>query len=214
MYILAFEQARVSLPSGALWVGDCKMGALATRAHIHHHQHYYLMPLARTGQVSELLAQWLVQLPQQESRLEQVRLLKADGSISRQLEGYVTSRGVEGETPEGYPVCWREQVFLVHSANHHQQQQRGLEQRLQTAMAKLLGLTPPVGRGRKQIKTETQLVQQAQSILKSQGEDYPTIRILSSNLYGLTRKVWVVKIKDRYFLLSLITRIRSDKLSG
>ena len=167
LYIPAFEQARGHLPPGVLWVGDCKMGALATRAHIHHHHHYYLMPLARTGKAPELLAQWLEELQSTECPLERVTLLKADGSIGRQLEGYVTSRGVEGKTPEGYRVCWQEQVFLVYSANHHRQQQQGLEKRLQTATAKLLGLTPPVGRGRKQISQETELAQKAQTILKT-----------------------------------------------
>jgi len=41
LYIPTFDQARVNLSAGRLWVGDCKMGALATRAHIHHHHHYY-----------------------------------------------------------------------------------------------------------------------------------------------------------------------------
>jgi transposase len=167
LYIPAFESARVSLPVGLLWVGDCKMGALATRAHIHHHHHYYLMPLARTGQVPELLAQWLGELRSQEGALERVTLLKADGSMSHQLTGYVTSRVVEAKTPEGYGVCWREQVFLVHSPKHHEQQEKGLEQRLQTATTKLLKLTPPVGRGHKQISEETELVQKAQAILKA-----------------------------------------------
>jgi transposase len=120
LYIPAFESVRVSLPVGLLWVGDCKIGALATRAHIHHHHHYYLMPLARTGQVPELLAQWLGELRSQEGALERVTLLKADGSMSHQLTGYVTSRVVEAKTPEGYGVCWREQVFLVHSPKHHE----------------------------------------------------------------------------------------------
>lgn len=167
LYIPAFDQARVSLPAGLLWVGDCKMGALATRAHIHHHQHYYLMPLARTGQVPELIEQWIGELRSQEGALEQVTLLKADGSISHQLTGYVTSRVVEAKTPEGYGVCWREQVFLVHSPKHHEQQEKGLEQRLQTATMKLLKLTPPVGRGHQQIREQAELEQKAKTILKS-----------------------------------------------
>ena len=166
LYIPAFEQARVNLPSEVLWVGDCKMGSLATRAHIHHHHHYYLMPLARTGKVPELLEQSLVEMTSQKQSFEKVTLLKADGSINRELEGYVSSRCVEGDPPEGYPVCWQEQVFLVYSANHSKQQQQGLQKRLDNATQKLLALTPPVGRGRKQIRDEPDLVRQAQAILK------------------------------------------------
>jgi transposase len=72
-----------------------------------------------------------------------------------------------GQTPQGYAVCWREQVFLVHSLVHEQRQQQGLKTRLQTATEKLRRLTPAVGRGRKQIATETELLQKANAILKS-----------------------------------------------
>jgi transposase len=168
LYIPAFEQVRARLAQvDLLWVGDCKMGAAATRSHIHHHHHYYLVPLARTGQVPELLAQWLSEMRQQSSMLHQVSVLRADGSEGSGLSGYVTKRRVAGQTPEGDPVCWNEQVFLVHSLTHQQKQEQGLEQRLQTAMTKLWQLTPPVGRGRKQISEADVLVQKAQAILKA-----------------------------------------------
>jgi len=45
---------------GLLWVGDCKMSALATRAHIHHHQH--LLPDAlNTGGQSARIQQWIAE---------------------------------------------------------------------------------------------------------------------------------------------------------
>ena len=38
LYLPIFEQVRQTFNTqGLLWVGDCKMGALATRAQIHHH---------------------------------------------------------------------------------------------------------------------------------------------------------------------------------
>ena len=40
---------------GLLFVGDCKMSALATRAHIQHLEHHYLCPLALVGDNAELL---------------------------------------------------------------------------------------------------------------------------------------------------------------
>ena len=46
------------------------------------------------------------------------------------------------------------------------QQQRGLEQRLKTATEKLMSLTPPVGRGKRQIRDEAVLHQKASAILK------------------------------------------------
>jgi transposase len=167
LYIPVFESSRASLSeTNLMWVGDCKMGSLGTRSHIHHHQHYYLVPLARTGQVPELLAQWLSEVRQTEREPYQVNTERYDGSEGAQLSGYRIERVVEGQTPEGYGVCWQEQVFLVHSQAHEQRQRQGLEKRLQAATEKLLRLTPDVGRGRKQIANESELTQKAKAILK------------------------------------------------
>ncbi len=168
LYIPAFEQSRATLAEAELmWVGDCKMGALGTRGHIHHHQHYYLVPLARTGQMPELLVQWLGEMRQMQVNVHEVKTQRSDGSEGATLSGYRTERVVEGQTPQGDAVCWREQVFLVHSLAHEQRQQKGLETRLQTATEKLLKLTPAVGRGRKQVTNENELIQKANTIIKS-----------------------------------------------
>jgi len=44
---------------GLLFVGDCKMSALATRAYIAHLQQRYLCPLALTGETAQDLPRWL-----------------------------------------------------------------------------------------------------------------------------------------------------------
>ena len=44
---------------GLLFVGDCKMSALATRAHIAHRQQHYLCPLALTGETGQDLPPWI-----------------------------------------------------------------------------------------------------------------------------------------------------------
>jgi transposase len=168
LYIPAFEQGRASVAEAdLLWVGDCKMAAFATRSHIHQHQHYYLVPLARTGKVPEWLTQRVSEMRSAAVEPQVVQTQRYDGSEGVCLSGYATTRVMEGQTLAGYPVCWQEQVFLVHSSTHEHQQKQGLEKRLQTATQKLLQLTPPVGRGRKQIAIENELVQKANTILKS-----------------------------------------------
>lgn len=168
LYIPIFDQVRVSLnQSDLLWVGDCKMAAIATRSHIHHQQHYYLMPLPRTGQVPQWLRQWLTEMRESQAPLASIVVPRGDGKEPSRLSGYEMTREVEGTTPEGNPVCWQEQVFLVHSLAHQQQQENGLRNRLQNATEKLWKLTPPVGRGRKQITQQSELEQKVQAILKS-----------------------------------------------
>jgi transposase len=61
-----------------------------------------------------------------------------------------------------------ERVFVVYSESYAQAQARGLEHRLATATAKLNALTPPRGRGKRQIKDEAQLRQTAQAVLQAQ----------------------------------------------
>ena len=168
LYIPVFEQVRAGLPQKPLlWIGDCKMGALGIRSHIHEHDHYYLAPLARIGHVPELLNEWLAELQEKPERLHHVLLPRGDGTYSSEVEGYELCRGVEGKTEQGWGVCWQERVFLVYSSTYQQQQQRGLETRLQKASEKLITLTPPVGRGRRQIRQQDILEKKAQAILNS-----------------------------------------------
>lgn len=56
LYVAMFEQLQASLAKpGLLWVGDCKMSALATRLAMQNHQHYYLTVLPRTDTTVELI---------------------------------------------------------------------------------------------------------------------------------------------------------------
>ena len=167
LYLPMFEQVRQSFTRlGLLWVGDCKMGAKATRARIHQQQHYYLTPLARVGSVPELLEQGLIDAVANGSPLLRVHRLDAKGHSQEIATGYELSRQQEHHQADGNTVEWTERVLLVHSPAHTQQQQRGLEQRLKRATQKLNALTPAVGRGKRQIRSLLDLQQKANAILK------------------------------------------------
>lgn len=169
LYLPIFEQVRQSFNTqGLLWVGDCKMGALATRAQIHHHQHYYLVPLARVGSVPDLLRQGLSDSLEQESPRIGVKRTDAKGHVKEIATGYELSRNLETELADGTTMTWTERVLLVHSLAHAQQQQRGLEKRLQTATEQLKALTPKIGRGKRQLRELSTLQDKANAILKAQ----------------------------------------------
>src|SRR5947209_9733424 len=60
LYVPIIERVLASLGrQGLLFVGDCKMSALATRAHLVARQQYYLTPLALVGETAELLPAWI-----------------------------------------------------------------------------------------------------------------------------------------------------------
>ena len=167
LYIPVFERVRQTLQIlGLLWVGDCKMSALSTRTHIHHHQHYYLTPLARVGNVPDLIQQWIKSGTHNTPNLE-VCVSDPDGQPRVIATGYEFSRQQSANDAHGKTLEWTERVLLVHSPVYEQQQQRGIEQRLQTATTKLKALTPLTGRGKRQIRELEVLQQKAQAILKS-----------------------------------------------
>jgi transposase len=60
-----------------------------------------------------------------------------------------------------------EQVFVVRSESYRKCLLEGLEGRLQRATAKLMALTPPPARGKRQIQDEVQLINAATAILKA-----------------------------------------------
>ena len=57
LYIPTIERVLTCLGrTGLLVVGDCKMSALATRAHLQEQGQYYLTPLAQVGETARAYA--------------------------------------------------------------------------------------------------------------------------------------------------------------
>src|SRR6266481_8743143 len=142
---------------GLLIVGDCKMSALATRAHLQEQGQYYLTPLALIGETAQQMPGWIEAGVAQGDALTQV--LSEDGKQAL-AEGYEMSRTcVSGE------LRWHERVLVVRSLAYAQTQCRHLEEHLDKAQAALLSLTPPVGRGKRQITEEAALQGAAEAVL-------------------------------------------------
>jgi transposase len=158
LYVPTIDRVLACLDrQGLLIVGDCKMSALATRAHLEAHKQYYLTPLALVGETAELLPAWIEAGVAQGESLTEV--LGEDGKqvLAR---GYELSRMcVNGE------LNWQERVLVVRSQAYADTQRRHLEERLVKAQQALLALTPPVGRGKRQITEEAALESAAEAVL-------------------------------------------------
>src|SRR5438552_7129558 len=62
LYLPIIERIRTGLKTpGLLFVGDCKMSALATRAYLARHQDFYLAPLPLTGATAEAMEAWITE---------------------------------------------------------------------------------------------------------------------------------------------------------
>jgi len=162
LYVPTIERLLQHLPPrGLLFIGDCKMSALATRIYIHHRQHYYLTPLAKVGQVPEQLSEWIAQALSGAVRL--TRLEAEDGSLWG--EGYELTRPQSATLPDGRTLEWQERVLVVRSEQFAAAARHGLQQRLERAQAALEALTPPRGRGQRQYTEAAPLREAVEAVL-------------------------------------------------
>ena len=167
LYIPAIDRAMTMLTErGLLFVGDCKMSALATRVHILKGENHYLTPLAMIGETATAMPTWIKQGLDKDGKLIDVYGEKRDkdGKPCLLCKGYEFTRTCTSDV-EGSGFTWEERVMLACSARHARSMEEGLEKRIASAQSKLKALTPAPGRGKRQIKDETQFVQAMESIL-------------------------------------------------
>lgn len=184
LYIPSIERIRVGLQTpGLLFVGDCKMSALDTRAYLAGHQDWYLAPLPLTGATAGAMDAWIT-----------VGVTKGKAGELTQI-WRTNDRGHEVLAAEGYEferLChapgrveeWSERVLVVRSPMHATQQAAGLEKRLSHAETQLTALTPPRGRGKRQITDEATLVEAIARVLTAHRVD------------GLLSVVWEKQVEQ------------------
>jgi transposase len=166
LYIPIIERMRRGLhKTGLLFVGDCKMSALDTRAYLARHQDWYLSPLPLTGATAEAMDAWItVGVTKGEAgELTQIWRTNDQGHEVLAAEGYEFERTCCAPVDD---MTWSERVLVVRSPMHATHQAAGLETRLRHAETKLAALTPPRGRGKRQITDEATLVEAIALVLK------------------------------------------------
>src|SRR6266446_6492737 len=159
LYLALMERIRPGLKTtGLLFVGDCKMSALETRASIAGHHDLYLSPLPLTGATAEAMEAWISEGVARGETSELVRLFRTNdrGHEVLAAEGYEFERTC---CAKGSHEGWTERVMVVRSPLHANQQAVGLDKRLRHAETALAALTPPRGRGKRQITDEATLVE-------------------------------------------------------
>jgi transposase len=165
LYLPIIERIRAGLQTpGLLFVGDCKMSALDTRAYLARHQDWYLSPLPLTGATAEAMDAWITAGVTKGERGELARIWRTNdrGHEVLAAEGYEFERTCKAPGGEGE---WRERVLVVPSPMHANHQAAGLATRLRHAETQLTALTPPRGRGKRQITDEATLVEAIDRVL-------------------------------------------------
>ncbi len=168
LYIPLMERIRRGVnKSGLLFVGDCKMSALATRTHVARCHDFSLSPLPLTGATAEAMKAWITTgvAKGEAGEIERIFRTNDRGQTVLVAEGYELERTCGGQ---GGETAWTERVLVLRSPMHAQQQATGLETRLSHAEDKLAALTPPRGRGKRQITDEATLLAAIDLVLTEQ----------------------------------------------
>ena len=207
LYLPMIERVRTILPAkGLLYIGDCKMSAGATRAHLQATDNYYLMPLAQVGTLPAQMAKWINAALT--GQVHSTTILDTDGQTVLG-EGYELSRLQHGDGPTG-SIDWTERVLIVRSEAFAAAARRGLRQRLAKAQTALEALTPPSGRGRRQF-TEVAPLQEAIQALLTQ---YAVEGLLTVQLQRKTHQRAIRAYGDRPARVEkqcrYVVHIRSD----
>jgi len=166
LYIPAIKRARpVVGQGGRLYIGDSKMGALNTRGFVQQGGDYYLMPLARTGKVPELLSSLLDPVWKKRQPVQRLEGHDAEGKPICLGLGYEHIRAQQAQV-DGKTVTWEERVLVVYSPSLARRARKGLADRLDRAEEALLALTPAPGRGKRRWNDRGALEAAAEAILK------------------------------------------------
>jgi transposase len=159
LYLPAIARVRACLNTpGLLYVGDCKMAALETRASIQAHGDYYLCPLSALQMPPERLSQQLVAMRESSQPRVTVERTGADGAVHCIAHGYEHVETITAQLA-GVSYTWEERRLLVRSEAAAQAAELALRRRLSQAQKALSELT--VRRQGKPLLSDRAAVEQA-----------------------------------------------------
>lgn len=111
LYIPIIERIQSGLnKTGLLFVGDCKMSALDTRAYLARHQDWYLSPLPLTGATAEAMDTWITVGVTKSEAGELTRIWRTTdrGHEVLAAEGYEFERSCAAPGATGDTATWNE----------------------------------------------------------------------------------------------------------
>jgi len=163
LYIPTIGRVRESLGrQGLLYIGDCKMAALATRAFVQAGGDFYLCPLSQSQLPPEELDAYLVPVWEGQQELTDI-YRQRDGEQERIAEGFerleTWTAEVDRET-----ITWVERWLVVRALKQAQRAEKALHDRLAKAQEALAALNKR-GRGRKRFTEVGELRQAAEAIV-------------------------------------------------
>jgi transposase len=118
--------------TGLLYVGDCKMAALQTRASIQSYGDYYLCPLSAVQLPPDQIRKEVDKLKMQDIDLIRVEHVDDKEKCICIAQGYEISQDLTAEV-NGHIETWTERRFLIQSISGAEAAKRSLLERLEKA---------------------------------------------------------------------------------
>jgi transposase len=159
----------ITLQRGLLYVGDCKMAALLTRATIHAGRDHYLCPLPATQVPPDVLDAYLAtaRAGGPSARVERVH---PDGTMEHLADSYECQQTLSAVVDGWRPVTWTERRLLLRSLAQAQVAESALRARLARAQQAITALTVR-RRGKPRLPTGAAVQQAATAVLAHEQVD-------------------------------------------
>lgn len=149
---------------GLLYVGDCKMAAVQTRARLAAQGDFYLCPLSAQQMPPEQMSQEVETQRRQGARLMEVCRGDEEGRSICIAQGYETVQTVTAEV-DGEKLRWQERRLLVQSMAAAHAAQASLQERLQKAQQALAELAVR-RQGKPRLTERAQVEEASKAVLK------------------------------------------------
>jgi transposase len=167
LYIPAIEQVRRGLnQAGLLYVGDCKIMSLETRAYLQAGDDYYLGPFSKVQIPNDSLESYLQPVWAGKQELIPVYRVDENGERIQVAEGYERAENLT-TTVAGKAVTWVERRLVVHSLAQAHAAEIALYARLDKAQAALKKLNER-RQGKERLIEIEMLRKAAEALLKQQ----------------------------------------------
>ena len=187
LYIPAIDQVRTGVGRrGLLYVGDCKLMALATRAHLEAGGDHYLAPLALTHLPQATVDAYLQPVWAKEQTLTAVYRDQPSEPPTKIAEGFECEAQLTA-TVGDRTITWTERRLVVRSLAHAATATAALHKRLAHAEAAIAALNV-AKQGKTPFADVTSLQQAAEALLKR----YAVVGLLTLT-YAETRQVRQVR---------------------
>ena len=168
LYIPAIDQVREGVGRrGLLYVGDCKLMSLETRAHLQAGGDFYLGPFSLVQIPQETLDAYLQPVWTEEQPLTVVYRSRAEGEQEPIATGFERSEALTAIV-DGQAIAWSERRLVIRSLAHAKAAEAGLHGRLEKAQSAITALNERK-RGKERLTDAESLRQAAEAILNRQG---------------------------------------------